>query len=674
MILKNHFDLLFPFAFSTDSKHRVTRIGPSLKNLLPALEVGDPAEKHFSFLRPSRQTWQTSNFQAAEDKLQLLQIRIDDNVLVTLRGQVLCEEQTVHFLLSPWLKGPEELDRLNLSINDFAIHDSVNDLMQIVQSHNLATSELEELTVSLKGQIAHAKQIMQSLASLIDLIPSAILLEDSKESVIHVNQAYADIFADRIESTFLRGLDLPFRHRLASHLCENPDDFESRLKILIGEQKVCRGEIIRFNDGRIFERDFSPLILSDGGHGSLWNYRDITELKKNQEAALESSRLKSEFLANMSHEIRTPLNAIMGLTNLVLESSITNEQRENLEAVKLSSDALLNIINDILDFSKIEAGKLDLEAVEFDIHEVLSDCQKIFSLSAEKKNIELLFAEIDLPKRLLIGDPGRFRQILFNLVNNAIKFTQKGSVTITTQLTHLMPSDCRIRVEVKDTGIGIPATALNRLFQAFSQTDQTMARRFGGTGLGLSICKRLAHLMNGEVGVESSESEGSNFWFEIPLALGQQKSLNTPRHQSNTYQGSTTELRILLAEDNPINQMVAGRSLRKYNYKVDVVANGIEVLDAIRTIKYDLILMDCQMPEMDGLEATKIIRTSKTLSEFSKIPIIALTANAIEGDRERCLQAGMNDYAAKPIDFVDLVKKIEFWGRIQNLAPKPVVS
>jgi two-component system, sensor histidine kinase and response regulator len=380
-------------------------------------------------------------------------------------------------------------------------------------------------------------------------------------------------------------------------------------------------------------------------------------------AAQAANQAKSEFLANMSHEIRTPMNGVIGMAELLLDGPLSTQQRDCAKTISDSARALLTVINDILDFSKIEAGKLELETSLIDVRNLSEDVARLIATQAHSKGLEVT-AHIDpaVPE-LVKGDPGRLRQVLINLCGNAVKFTHQGEVALDVKVASEDADSTTLHFEVRDTGIGIPANRMDNLFQPFSQVDTSTTRLFGGTGLGLSIVKRLAEIMGGEAGVESREGVGSTFWFTARLAIaGATAEAPVPRQHPRTLGGRRTpalddnaanqrgreKRRILLAEDNAVNEKVACRTLEKLGYRVDAVRNGRDAVTAWETGRYDLILMDCQMPVLDGYEATREIRSREGGGHH--IPIVALTAHAMKDDDLKCKAAGMDDYITKPID------------------------
>ena len=403
---------------------------------------------------------------------------------------------------------------------------------------------------------------------------------------------------------------------------------------------------------------------------SLSNYFTNIELIKQLEVEMNratvASRAKSDFLANMSHEIRTPMNGVLGITELLLQADDLPEKHwQQVKIIRDSGRTLLHVINDILDFSKIEAGKMELEHIHFDLRDLFAEVYGLFAKKCDAKALTLTCQVQENVPRIIQGDPGRLRQILINLIGNGIKFTRKGSVQCTADLVRQIDGASILCFEVSDTGIGLTPEQKKTIFDSFSQADNSTTRQYGGTGLGLTISRQLVELMGGSMSVESTHGLGACFRFTVEFQVPVDQKTVLTRYQQEQQKPDLLirkyDCRVLLAEDNQTNLIVAREMLNMFGCKVDLALNGLQAVEAVKKNRYDLVFMDCQMPELDGYSATGEIRALEQRKRGEHTTIIALTAHAMSGDRERCLNAGMDDYLSKPINQNELQSILEKW-------------
>jgi PAS domain S-box-containing protein len=564
--------------------------------------------------------------------------------------------------------GVSELDQLaegfNAMVSQIALHE------QALAKHHLELEALvDQRTHALSQQTRNLAIATQRLSLALEGSQLALWDWDLTTGLVYLSEQWSVMrggspVASQIPFAELEAITHPDdRERTAQAIREALRSssgmcrMEERISCLDGSWKWIESH------GKVVERDAQghPTRLIGTNADITEHKRSESELRAARDAAETASRVKSQFLANMSHEIRTPMNGILGVAELLLATRLDREQQQLAQTVQRSGEHLLEIINDILDFSKIEAGKVRLELMPLPIRAQLQEAVALFAERAAAKRIGLALDVDDAVPAVVMGDPVRIRQVISNLLSNAIKFTDRGSIWLRCVVLDSSQDAVQLRFEVQDSGIGIPPDAQEHIFEPFSQADGSTTRRFGGTGLGLSIVRQLVELMGGRMGLDSVVGRGSKFWFVLPMRIAEAQRAHSEAAATAREQPAPPVLRghLLVVEDNAVNQMVVQRMLHGLGCTSRVASDGAFALDALRQSRFDAILMDCQMPTMDGYTLTGRIRAREAGGEH--VPIVALTANALEGDRERCLAAGMDDYLSKPFRQSELAMVLARW-------------
>lgn len=633
----------FPFHFSINEELKILSVGKSLEKVFPDLK-GSNFESYFKVERPLRAKPEYGSLQSLSRQIMIIRSQVQP-LAFKFRGQTLeVEEGELFFLGSVWVKNVTELKNFGLVLNDFALSDPTTDILQLLQANQIASDDISDLN-------SHLQKSQQKFHSLFQNSNDAIFLHTPKGDILDSN-IKAQILTGKPNAILKRMnvLDVFVVEENSTLDFSTNNRTEISLFDLEGNQVIC---------------DLAYNAIDDDGNVIIQSIlRDITQQKSEQKAlekakemAESSAKAKQQFLANMSHEIRTPLNGVMGLTNLLSSTTLDETQKGYLDAIGKSSNTLMVVINDILDFSKIEAGKLNIASHHFDLRPTLHSVIQILQEKIDQKEIDFsLEVEDSIPDKLT-GDPSRLSQIFFNIVGNSIKFTKNGSITV--KAIPIKKDDLSVTVQfsVADTGIGIPVNKQATIFEAFTQADGEDNRIYEGTGLGLSIVKKLIELQKGSVSLSSVEGKGTTITFEIPFAINQTLKVKD-KQKSCSYCDNFHCLqsrKILIAEDNPINQMVIKDVLKRVEVVPYLVNDGKEVLGILTQEDFDLLVLDMQMPIMDGYETLNRLKSNEG---FSSLPVIALTANATEGEKERVLSLGAEEYLAKPFNPRDLYSKI----------------
>ncbi|MBG9378074.1 response regulator [Panacibacter sp. DH6] len=618
----------------------------------------------FVISRPHIEAHTFENLKSSLTNVVIIECVSQSNIKLRGQFEYVPAQHALYFLGSPWFQNIEDVIANNLTLHDFACHDPLIDLLHLLKTQDITNEDLKYLLKKINIQKKEIEYSANRLSTLITNLHAGVLLENEQRTIALINKKFCDLFEIPAEPHALIGADCSSAVEQSKHLFKEPAAFVNRIEKVLEEKVLVVGDILELCDGKHLERDFIPIYGEDGYIGHLWIYTDISErvnaemaLKKANQATEDLAKAKQNFLANMSHEIRTPMNAIIGMAKQLSKSTLNPTQKIFLDTINTAADNLLVIINDILDISKIEAGKLTIEKINFDVRDVVGKAIDVLNYKAEEKGLKLTCSYFDNSiDSVLIGDPFRLNQVLLNIISNAVKFTAVGSIKVSCSLQTEDSNEQLICITVTDTGIGMDEAFLDNFFTKFSQEDNSMTRRFGGTGLGTNICKQLVELMGGSIDVKSKKGVGTSVSFTFKGYKTSSESL-VVKEECIYDKALIRNKKILVVDDNEMNRMLVSILLQDYGAKVTEAQDGKEAVKAISDNEFDLVLMDGQMPEMDGITATKIIR-----DQINKdLPVIALTAFAIKGDELKFLEAGMNDYVSKPIDEPLFINTICRW-------------
>ena len=630
------------------------------------------------FVNPAfEETFGWSRDELLGKKIDFVPPELEEKTKIVIKEMIASGKDTMFFETKRLTK---QGDRLDVLLSTAPFHDR--------EGHHVGNIViLRDITEQKRAEEA-LRNSEQRLAQIINFLPDPTWVVDNEGKVLAWNRAMEEISSKKAEDILGKGnyeYALPFYGERRPVLIDLVREWNADYQKKYISVKKEGGKLIsesfhpHLGDSGVYILGSAGLLYDASGEvtGAIESIRDITELKETQEElrrarimADEANKAKGDFLANMTHEIRTPMNAVIGMTHLAMKTELTPKQRDYLTKIQSSANTLLGILNDVLDFSKIEAGKLDMESTDFNLDDVLDNVANLTTVKAqEKEDLEVLFSTAQDVPRFLVGDALRLGQVLVNLADNAVKFTESGEIVVSTEQIKRKKDQVTLKFSVSDTGIGLTNEQMGNLFQAFTQADTSTTRKYGGTGLGLTISKRLVDMMGGEIWVESELGQGSTFSFTAHFGLGQEKPKKRFR-PSPDLRG----MKVLLVEDNEINQQVAKEILEGAGLNVGLANDGQEAINALKETEYDAVLMDANMPVMDGYEATRVIRSDLRLKD---LPVIAMTAHAMAGDREKSLEAGMNDHVTKPIDPEQFLATLVKWiqpGKERVAAWQPDVT